>query len=507
MCALVRNDTVVGALVRRFALPYNLQFELLFIFRNTAGKKSSILVEENIYTGGTTMKRKSILILLISALLLTACAPAASAPQETGGLLASPRYPEMAPYPDEMSYFDDKTGEFDDEGFDAVYSAWTKDRHDQYDQPAGYADGLEVFFQTGIPEFLAGDPGENAVCSPLNLYMALALLAEVTEGDTRQQILDLLNSSGIEKLRTQAGHVWNAHYCADGASACTLANSVWMDSLLTYDGTVLDTLTKNYYASAFQGDLGSPEMDALLQEWLNEQTGGLLKDQIQNVHMDPATVLALASTIYYRAKWTNEFGEGANTEDVFHGTAGDVTATYMNTTLSYGPYYWGEDFGAVSLGLEDGSQMWLVLPDEGKTPEYILASGHALELILGNHYESENQKSLRVNLSLPKFDIVADRKLNNALKALGITDVFVPADAEFSLLQTEDDCWLDSVDHAARVAIDEEGVTAAAYTVMLMCGAGMPSADEMDFILDRPFLFVITSRDNLPLFAGTVNQV
>lgn len=457
------------------------------------------------------MKRKSTLAFLLSiVLLLSACAPAV--PAETTepapqGLLAAPDYPEMAPYPDEMSFVNEKTGEFDDEGFDAVYTAWREDRKNQYDQPEGYAEGLAAFFQTSMPKFLAGQPGENGVCSPLNLYMALALLAEVTGGETRKQVLDLLNAADITALRTQAGHVWNAHYCADSASTCTLANSVWMDSALTYDGSVLETLTDSYYASAFQGDLGSPEMDAALQEWLNDQTGGLLEDQIQNVHMDPATVLALASTIYYRAKWTNEFGEGANTEDVFHGTAGDVTATYMNTTLGYGPYYWGEDFGAVSLGLEDGSQMWLVLPDEGYSPEDILASGHALELILGNPYESENQKSLRVNLSLPKFDIVADRKLNDALKALGITDAFDPAKAEFSLIQTADDCWLDSVDHAARVAIDEEGVTAAAYTVMLMCGAAMPPEEEMDFILDRPFLFVITSRDNLPLFAGVVNQL
>ena len=456
------------------------------------------------------MKRNSILALLIVAVLLTACAPAApaaTAPQEeTGGLLAAPSYPEMAPYPDEMSFVDEKTGEFDSEGFDEVYTAWREDRNNQYNQPVGYADGLNAFFQTSMPQFLAGQPGENAVCSPLNLYMALALLAEVTEGETRQQVLDLLNSQSIEALRTQAGHVWNAHYCADSASTCTLANSVWMDSGLTYDGSVLDTLKNQYYASAFQGDLGTEEMDKLLQDWINEQTGGLLEEQAQNLHMDPATVFALASTIYYRAKWTNEFWEEANTEDVFHTPGGDVTATYMNTSLTYGPYYWGEDFGAVSLGLEDGSKMWLILPDEGLTPENILASGHALDLILGNPYESENQKSLRVNLSLPKFDIAADRKLNDALKTLGITDVFDPESAEFSLIQTEDSCWLDSVDHAARVAIDEEGVTAAAYTVMMMCGAAMPPEDEMDFILDRPFLFVITSRDNLPLFAGVVNQ-
>ena len=452
------------------------------------------------------MKRNSILALLIVAVLLTACAPAATTPQDSGGLLAEPSYPEMAPYPDEMSFVDEKTGEFDSEGFDEVYTAWREDRNNQYNQPVGYADGLNAFFQTSMPQFLAGQPGENAVCSPLNLYMALALLAEVTEGETRQQVLDLLNAAGIDALRIQAGHVWNAHYCADSASTCTLANSVWMDSGLGYDGSVLDTLKNQYYASAFQGDLGTEEMDKLLQDWINEQTGGLLEEQAQNLHMDPATVFALASTIYYRAKWTNEFREEANTEDVFHGTAGDVTATYMNSCLTYGPYYWGEDFGAVSLGLEDGSKMWLILPDEGLTPESILASGHALDLILGNPYESENQKSLRVNLSLPKFDIIADRKLNDALKTLGITDVFDPESAEFSLIQTEDSCWLDSVDHAARVAIDEEGVTAAAYTVMLMCGAAMPPEDEMDFILDRPFLFVITSRDNLPLFAGVVNQ-
>lgn len=456
------------------------------------------------------MKRNFILVFLIAAVLLTACAPAA--PIETtapvsAGLLAAASYPEMAPYPDEMSFVDKKSGEFDSEGFDEVYTAWREDRQAQYNQPEGYADNLNTFFQTGIPQFLSGETGENTVCSPLNLYMALALLAEVTDGETRQQVLDLLNATGIDALRTQAGHVWNAHYCADSASTSILANSVWLDSGLTYDASVLETLRDKYYSSAYQGDLGSGEMDKLLQDWINEQTGGLLEEQAQNLHMDPATVFALASTIYYRAKWRSEFWEANNTEDVFHGAAGDVTATYMNTCLTYGPYYWGEDFGAVSLGLEDGSQMWLILPDEGKTPQDLLASGYALDLILGNPYETENQKSLRVNLSLPKFDVVSNQKLDNALKNLGITDVFDPESAEFSLIQPDDSCWLDSVDHAARVAIDEEGVTAAAYTVMMTAGAAMPPEDEMDFILDRPFLFVITSRDNLPLFAGVVNQV
>ena len=36
--------------------------------------------------------------------------------------------------------------------------------------------------------------------------------------------------------------------------------------------------------------------------------------------------------------------------------------------------------------------------------------------------------------------------------------------------------------------------------------AAMPPEDEMDFTLDRPFLFVITNAGGLPLFAGIVNH-
>ena len=57
-----------------------------------------------------------------------------------------------------------------------------------------------------------------------------------------------------------------------------------------------------------------------------------------------------------------------------------------------------------------------------------------------------------------------------------------------------------------RVAIDEEGCTAAAFTAMETCGAAMPPDEEVDFVLDRPFIFVITGDSGLPMFAGVVNH-
>ena len=69
-----------------------------------------------------------------------------------------------------------------------------------------------------------------------------------------------------------------------------------------------------------------------------------------------------------------------------------------------------------------------------------------------------------------------------------------------------DNVTLSQAKHDARMTIDEEGCTAAAYTVMAMAGAAAPPKEEIDFVLDRPFLFAITGIDGLPLFIGVVNH-
>ena len=69
-----------------------------------------------------------------------------------------------------------------------------------------------------------------------------------------------------------------------------------------------------------------------------------------------------------------------------------------------------------------------------------------------------------------------------------------------------DEIFLSKAQHATRVTIDEEGCTAVAYTVMMAAGGTMPPDDEVDFVLDRPFIFAIISADGLPMFVGVVNN-
>lgn len=410
--------------------------------------------------------------------------------------LAEPEYPEMAPYPDYTDYEDDW------DGYKAASNAWYDSRA-ALEQPEGYAHGLEDFFTATFRQFLSGEP-ENRAYSPLNVYFALGMLAELTNGQSRAQILGLLGSDSIEALRTQARAVWLGQYRDDGATETILASSLWLDAGLSYTQSTLDRLADTYYASSYQGEMGSEAMNQALQAWLNDQTGGLLEDQVGGVELSPQTVLALATTIYYRAKWVDEFSESATAPGAFHSPAGDVTCDFLHQSRER-TYYWGETFSAVGLPLEnDGGTLWLLLPDEGVTVQDLLDGGEAMAF-LGAGGDWENRKDLTVNLSMPKFDLSAQTDLREGLQALGVTDVFDAAAADFSpALDQAEGLAVSQVQHGVRVAVDEEGVAAAAYTVMPVDGESAAPTEEVDFVLDRPFLFCLTSADGLPLFAGTV---
>ena len=154
--------------------------------------------------------------------------------------------------------------------------------------------------------------------------------------------------------------------------------------------------------------------------------------------------------------------------------------------------------------MNGGYLMWYILPDEDCPVERLLHDEDALDMITGTG--GAERIFCDLVTKVPKFDIDYDRKLKDDLMTLGVSDLF-GGEADLStLLGPNSDAFVDNVSHAARVITQEEGVEAAVYTLMLGAGSAAPPSDEIDFVLDRPFLFVLTSRDGLPLFIGVVNE-
>lgn len=418
-----------------------------------------------------------------------------------GGLsayaIAQAEYPKMVQYPSGLTQL-----------IDPLRNRWWEDVLAQR-RDLGDTSDLQSFFARSTQTFLTQATGENRVYSPLNVYMALSMLAQLTDGESREQILTLLGSDSMDALRQRASDVWNSNYQDDGAVTSVLASSLWLNEDVKFNRDTMDILASDFYASSYRGETGSERFDRALQSWLNQQTGGLLEKQAGNVKLDPDTVLALATTVYFKAKWADEFSKSKTKPQTFHASTGDVETDFMHQRDS-GAYYWGDKFAAVAQPFKRMmGDMWFILPDEGVTPEELLDDAQVLDfLFTEDHSEWEDQKYLFVNKAIPKFDVSSQVDLSEGLRALGVTDVFDEAVSDFTPMTTdvEEPIIVSEVDHAARVVIDEEGCTATAFTELPGSGAAAPPDDEVDFVLDRPFLFCITGINGLPLFVGVVNQ-
>lgn len=438
-------------------------------------------------------------VLLAAALLFTGCSAGGAGVREIAGA----DYPKMAPYPGDEAL----------PGHEARYDAWRESRKALHSQPEGYRDGMAEYCTAVIREFMADTDGQNRVFSPLSLYSALAMTAETADGASRDQILDLLGYADMDELRQKARSVWEANYTDDGASVSVLANSLWLNSRVKYNEATLQTLAENYYASSFSGEMGSEEYDKALQSWLNEQTGGLLTDAVQSETMTEDTVLSLISAVNFSARWMGEFNPSNTESGTFHGAQGDESAQFMKFHEMDDNYYWADDFAAYYMDLENTGGVWFVLPDEDVSPDEVLAGDDFYRLIFDpintRDAEWENKTYIKINLAVPKFRVQSELDLTDGLEELGVTDIFSSGNADFSPLTVDfaEPVWLDQAKQAVTVEIDEEGITAAAYTKMRYYGAPMPPEEVVDFICDRPFLFAVLGNDDLPMFTGVVNTV
>ena len=371
----------------------------------------------------------------------------------------------------------------------------------------GAGKGLEAFFTDSAAEVLNGAGEENRVYSPLNTYLALAMLAELTDGESRAQILSLLGQDSIDALRTRANRIWNANYRDDGFSKCIPAGSVWLNESYPLKEAPLKTLAESYYSSSFQGEMGSRDYLKCMRGWLSEATGGMLDEQAGDLTMEPNDALLLLTTLFYEAAWGEEFLAENNEQGVFHAPGGDVPAEYMFRS-EYGFYYYGERFSAVEKILVDSSRMWFILPDEGVGMDELLSDEEYRKFVRITMQPDvfwEKSRNVTINLRLPKFDVSSGMDLADTLRALGVTDCFDPERADFTPLSGQT-LWVGSVQHDARLTVDEQGVRAAAYTGISLKAEAEPPEEEVDFTLDRPFLFLLVSADDVPLYTGVVNQ-
>ena len=455
------------------------------------------------------MKRwKAAACAVLAGLMLAGCAVQPRTDDKQGGggtavdltqyVVKEAAYPAYPHEPRFEDYFDEN-GEGDWDAYDAAYTEYREALQKLGKLDAEPDGGAVLAFANRTLGKIFAD-SENRVYSPISLYVALSMLTEMTAGETKQQVMELLGAADSETLRQTVRDLWMSVYLDDGRSVCRLANGAFLRENADVKQEAVDALVDWYYASSYRVPMGTAEADEAIAGWLNQNTGGLLSEETGNIRTDGNDLLRLYNTIYYKSGWQDAFKSSQTKQDTFTAADGAAqTVDFMHRTES-GSYRKGDGYTAASRSLNYG-RMVFVLPDEGVTPESLLQRQGFLTELTGDYNAAE------LVWSVPKFDVKSSTGLNEALQALGVTDAFDGTKADFTPL-TDNGAAVDSVMQAARVKIDEDGVEAAAYTEIVANDSAMmetPPTVEME--LDRPFLFVIFDYNNVPLFVGTVNTV
>lgn len=459
---------------------------------------------------------KLISLALALALLFTGCAgvqdpggagkPTGKEPVKMSRTLSEPVYPEFPRQPVMPEAGGEKEWNAYSQAYDKYLDALSALRGENANVTETEHAALTAFAARSTPLAVEGHEGENAVYSPLSLWSALAMLAQCAGGDSRQQVLDAVGADSVEQLQEQVSHVWQALYTDDGLSSLILANSIWLNSGLegNYVQDTLDALAQKYYAGAYAVPMGTGETDQAVTDWVKKQTNGLIGGDQPVVKTKAETLALLASSLYYKAAWMDEFLPHLTEEDVFTGAHGQESKVDFMHKTKNASFIRRDGYQAAALTTQLG-EMVFVLPDEGISPESLLQEPDFLSRL---EFYGDSPTWGEVQWSVPKFDANSDLGLLDALKSLGVTDLLDPDRADLSAL-TDLDAYLSDAKQLARVKVDEEGVEAAAVTILTMDTTSALIPEEMPVCvmnLNRPFLFVIRTQD-VPLFVGIVNQV
>lgn len=379
------------------------------------------------------------------------------------------------------------------------------------------ADNPLNIFAASSTAVILGDPtaggtadevaAPNTCYSPLSLYMAMAMVGAGVTGDAQSQLLAALGVADEEELERHCQSVLSSvgQSYDKRTYQLALANSIWAARGLTFSESYLKLVGSVFDADAYDIDFGTARADDQMSRWVADKTKGLLRPQFQTT---PDQMAALVNTLYFKDAWMDEF-EAENTEPgAFHASSGDTQADFMHATRLNTPYGKGAGYTAAKLRLNGGGTMCFALPDEGTAPTQLLDNPDKVATLLDLPTDPR-----RVRWSLPKFTIDSSwDDLVKSMQRLGVTAIFdgqqrgmftemiEPSDGS-----TADGFYVDSVIQETHLALDEKGVEAAAYTAVGLVAAGLPPEDEpVDFVLDRPFIYLITAPNGLPLFIGTV---
>ena len=341
---------------------------------------------------------------------------------------------------------------------------------------------------------------KNIVYSPLSIKYALSMLKEGTDGDTKEQIENVVGNKTLTKYDNIDKNL-------------AFANGLFIRDNFSKEikENYIEVLKEKYNAEIKNDSFKNANV---INKWIEDKTLGIIKDLLEDeVIKNPENVMVLINALAIDMEWVTSF-DPKNTHGAdFYCENGDViNATTMNLEIAKDSvsYYMNDKVTALSMDLKEYEDVQLefiaIMPEEDLSKYVENLEMEDLNNILDERIlASETKKGL--DISMPRFSFDYELKLKEDLKKLGITNIFDGKLADFSKISDEALYVSDAI-HLADIDFTEDGVKAAAVTVIyLTCGAIIEDEKPIEININKPFLYVIRDKNTEEMwFVGTVYE-
>ena len=329
---------------------------------------------------------------------------------------------------------------------------------------------------------------ENLLVSPYSAGVALSMLAEGAEGQTRAELDDALN-----------GCIFKAEDLGSNDSIVVKsANSLWVGDNFSIKNKYVSLLEKDYDAFVTTQNFLDPATVQAINNWCSENTEGKIKGIVDRLGSND--VMILVNALYFNAPWQKGFDAESTRKGVFHGVKG---AEQVDMMTQRNKFRYAQYMGCqmVELPYAGGRySMYVVLPSEGMDVNSMIPyiSESAFDAAMGM------LDSREVILTMPKFKLETSLVLNDALQDMGIETAFSGA-ADFKGIAATGNLVLEQVKQKCYIDVTEEGTEAAAVTSVQVRLTSVDRNPVARMTVDRPYLFFIQdSQSGNILFAGKV---
>ena len=353
-----------------------------------------------------------------------------------------------------------------------------------------------------LNETLKENRKDNIIVSPLSLSAVLSLTQNGASGKTKEEMLEALEMKGYDdKTINESYKNIIAHYNSLKTIETKLGDSVWIRKDAKVKKDFKDTAANYYEAEANEVDFTKKKTLDTINKWVADQTAGKIEKIIEK--FEPNTFMALINTVYFKGKWSKPFEKNNTAKQKFTSTDGSVKQVDMMKDSMGVEYLKESNFEAVRIPYEDNNfGMYIFLPNQGQNVDNLMKY---MTFDNWNKWmKSFNKKQVQV--SIPKFKIEFEQKLNDMLKNFGMKSAFEDG-ADFSRLSDNNQLSIELVKQKSYIDVNESGTEAASATAVVIREVSAPIDDNIKFTADRPFVYAIADKKTgLILFMGKVEK-